>query len=141
MTAATPTTEARPMNPETQRVDAESVPHSEWNWYGMAAHFIGASDCLFHMATEIGGYMISTVGDYRPRECDGSRGDRTSIGFGRDYETFVFKTSGRECGCGCCMPGLDLCEIDSEPANDPATARINHMAMCEKYASRIGAKP
>jgi len=117
---------------------ADGVPESEWRWHGLAAHYICAADCLFHMATEVGGYMISTVGDLRLREKDGSRGERQEIGCGRTYETFVFTTKGTRCDCGCGMPEINLSEIDSEGANDPADARTNHMAMCAmcaKYAA------
>lgn len=116
---------------------ARAIPHSDWKWYGLAAHFIGAANCLFHMATEVGEHVVSTVGDYRSREKDGGISERKEIGCGRMYETFVFAVSGDRCDCGCGMPGLDLSEIDSEAANDPETARLNHMAMCEKYA-RVG---
>jgi len=114
---------------------ADGVPESEWRWYGLAAHFMCAADCLFHMATEVGGYMVSTVGDLRLREKDGSRGVRQEIGCGRTYETFVFTTTGTRCDCGCGMPEINLSEIDSEGANNPVDARANHMAMCAKYAA------
>ena len=100
----------------------------------MAAHFICAADCLFHMATGVGDYIVSTVGDMRPRDINGARGDRQEIGFGRTYETFVFK-AGPVCTCGCGMPTISGMEIDAEAANDPASARSAHMAMCEKYAA------
>ena len=109
------------------------VPVEDWKWYGMAAHFICAADCLFHMATQVGGYIVSTVGDLRLHEGGGRRGKRTSIGCDRDYETFVF-LAGEVCTCGCGMPTIEGHEIDAEPANDPITARENHMAMCAKYA-------
>jgi hypothetical protein len=118
-----------------------AIPQSEWKWYGLAAHFICAHDCLFHMATQVGDHMISTVGDYRQQEKGGGLSERKEIGCGRTYETFVFATTGDVCDCGCGMPSLNLSEIDSEAANDPATARANHMAMCEKYAAMGGATP
>lgn len=113
---------------------------SDWKWYGMAAHFICAGDCLFHMATEVGGYMVSTVGDLRSRERNGDRGERRDVGYGRTYETFVLNTTGGRCDCGCGMPVIDPMEIDSEPANDPETARVNHMAMCDKYNAMIATR-
>ena len=114
----------------------EAIPQSEWRWYGMAAHFICGHDCLFHMATEVGGHMISTVGDYRPYGKDGKRGKRTEIGDDRMYETFVFTTKDSRCGCGCGAPEIDLHEIDAKAANDPKSACETHMEMCAKYAAR-----
>lgn len=115
------------------------VPPSDWKWFGMAAHYICAADCLFHMATQVGEYIVSSVGDLRLREADGSRGKRQAIGCDRYYETFVFK-AGPLCTCGCGMPDIDGNEIDCAPADDPMTARENHMAMCAKYAA-IGGNP
>lgn len=115
-------------------VDSASIPQADWKWYGMAAHFICAADCLFHMATEVGDYIVSSVGDLRLRQPGGERGERQEIGCGRTYETFVFEAM-EKCECGCGMPTVNGTEIDCEIANDPETARINHMAMCEKYAA------
>lgn len=110
------------------------IPQSDWKWYGMAAHFICAADCLFHMATLVGDHLVSSVGDLRLHQGGGVRGERQTIGHERTYETFVFK-AGPICTCGCGMPTIEGHEIDTEPANDPATARENHMAMCAKYAA------
>lgn len=47
-----------------------SVPVSreEWEWFGTAAHLIVGQDCRFHMATIIGPWLISTVGEWRERQ-------------------------------------------------------------------------
>lgn len=119
----------------TPNNEAAGVPPSEWQWYGLAAHFICAADCLFHMATGIGEYVVSTVGDLRHREANGNRSERKEIGLDRMYETCVFETGGSLCTCGCGMPDISGSEIDGLAANDPATARLNHMAMCAKYAT------
>ncbi len=108
-------------------------PIETWKWFGMPGHFIGASDCRFHMATRIGPWIVSSVGAYAPSH---SRDTLIEIGFDRTYETMVFKAA--ECDC----PG-DLCEghaledtteLDMLPAKDPKTANANHMAMCLKWA-------
>lgn len=121
-------------------MDAKKVeiPCTEWIWHGRAAHFICAADCLFHMVTEIGDHVISTVGDLHLYEKTGGRGSRREIGCGRTYETYVFRKLDGHCECGCGLPSFDLSEVDSEGANDDVEARSNHMLMCHKYA-RIGA--
>lgn len=40
----------------------------EWKWFGVAGHFICAHYCRFHMCTQVGEYLISTVGEYIPPE-------------------------------------------------------------------------
>src|SRR4051812_36676664 len=91
---------------------------SEWVWMPHPAHFICARDCRFHLATWVGNYIVSTVGDYEPdsvtREIlaqsrgvtlegrgDARRADYArkigyeDIGHGRKYETFVFPAKAR----------------------------------------------
>jgi hypothetical protein len=106
---------------------------SEWEWFGHAAHFCASKWCLFHMATQVGEFIVSTVGDYRPGY---STDEAEEIGYKRKYETMVFKAgavcSAPDCGCG--MPSLDPpMEIDSSGYNTPADAAEGHMKMCRKY--------
>jgi len=35
----------------------------QWVWMGHPAHFICARDCRFHLATYVGNYIVSTVGE------------------------------------------------------------------------------
>ena len=42
------------------------IEEKEWKWYGNAGHFIGSNSCRFHLCTEIGDFLVSTVGDYFP---------------------------------------------------------------------------
>jgi hypothetical protein len=35
-------------------------------WFGHAGHFICAEWCRFHLCTQVGPYLISTVGEYVP---------------------------------------------------------------------------
>jgi hypothetical protein len=129
---------------------------SDWVWMPHPAHFICAFDCRFHLATKVGKYIVSTVGEYFPDEpvreilaksrgivLEG-RGDARKndymrkigfeeIGLGRMYETMVFpmKSSGRD---SCCpwVPA-DHRELDAAGYNDPRLAYEGHMAMCEKW--------
>jgi hypothetical protein len=90
------------------------------------------------MTTKVGRYLVSTVGDYRPRGSE----EAEELGYQRLYETMVFK-AGKPCqeeGCGCGLPSIDGTEIDMEGYKTAAEAQKGHMAMCRKY-DRIATKP
>lgn len=60
---------------------------------GHAGHFICATRCLFHINTEVPGFRISSVGNFRPKlNLDGRdmAGPIEQIGTGYYYETMVF---------------------------------------------------
>lgn len=106
---------------------------STWEWYGNAGHFIGGRNCRFHLCTEVGDYIVSTIGEYVPRGCDSPQ----PLGCEPDslYETFVFECGGGRCTCGCGLPlPDDWTEIDSEHMATPRAAKETHMRMCHKYA-------
>jgi hypothetical protein len=132
----------------------------DWTWMGHAAHFICASNCIFHMATHVGpkdaGYIVSTVGEYLPDESvrdiiAGTRGivlqgrgdvrradflkkcGYEDIGCNRKYETFVFKAGPSDKCPSCAFAPVDWSEIDALGANDSGEAHANHVALCEKY--------
>jgi hypothetical protein len=110
-----------------------STPIQKWKWFGFPGHFIAAESCQFRMCTQVGKYLVSTVGAYRPK----AGGLDQEIGCGRKFETFVFK-AGTPCAvkdCGCGMPDGGS-EIDSLSANDAGEAQKNHMALCRKYARK-----
>ena len=107
------------------------IPENKWEWYGLPAHLCVSAYCRFHLVTRIGKYVISTVGDYHPRN-QAYDGPAEEIGFKRLYETYVFKWKGR---CPCCnMPKIILDEIKSIGCNDAKTARKNHMDLCYEFA-------
>jgi hypothetical protein len=125
------------------------IPKGQWKWFGTPGHFICSRWCRFHLCTQVGDYLVSTVGEYvHPRHSNGS--ERTEaewlkvnwpgedIGFGRKYETLVFN-AGFPCsepGCMCDMPDHDGMEIDSRGTNSRQEATANHMTLCEKWACR-----
>ena len=39
---------------------------SKWKWFGHAGHFICGTHCRFHPPTQVGKYLISTVGEDWP---------------------------------------------------------------------------
>lgn len=117
------------------------IPHNEWRWFGNAAHFIGARDCQFHLATEVGRVVVSTVGGYVPRDIkpgiltQNAEGF-TEIGWQRFYETFVFEVGDPLCECGCGARTItDFYEIDSAEYQTNQEANVGHLEMCEKWAA------
>lgn len=107
----------------------------DWIWMPHPAHFIGASSCEFRLATYVGDYIVSTVGEY----VSPSSGQVEDIGAGRKYETMVFKArKSDEAGhCGACVWFIDDAgnNLDMEPYNDPQSAYEGHVALCNKWAS------
>jgi hypothetical protein len=137
------------------------IPECEWRWFGSAGHLIVAAWCRFHLCTQIGDVLVSTVGEYFPedqvREINAisrgvtleGRGDERradyirkigfeEIGYGRIYETMVFRTTGDVChesGCGCGLPTIIPSELDFEGYNTAGAATLGHMALCRKWAA------
>ena len=107
------------------------IPENKWHWYGLPAHLCVSDYCRFHLVTEIGKYVVSTVGDYHPHNSQPDSKPE-EIGWDRLYETQVFKWKGR---CPCCgMPKVILEEIKMRGANDAKAARKNHMDLCYEVA-------
>jgi hypothetical protein len=135
-----------------------------WEWFGNAAHFICGHMCRFHMATKVGPWLVSSVGEMWPdrpgreihaqvydpkwllanRNLKGDTFDAAymerfgyeEIGYDRKFETMVF-LAGERCtakGCGCGLPSIGGSEMDGEGSNDAGTATKNHMAMCDRYS-------
>ena len=104
------------------------IPESEWVWMGHPAHFCDAANCGFRLATKVGAFIISTVGEYYP----GGSPEMQPIGFNRYFETYVFRV-GEVIECGCIKPS-DWTEIDSDGYQTAIDAQNGHRAMCRKYA-------
>ena len=139
----------------------KTIPQSEWKWYGKAAHFILGEWCRFHLATQIGDHIISTVGELFPdapvrelyAEMRGKplvgKGDARvadymikfgyeEIGYKRKYETLVFRVTGEVCtaeGCDCGLPEIVASELDGDSYNNAGDATRGHMAMCQKWST------
>jgi hypothetical protein len=137
------------------------IPQSDWKWFGHAGHLCVGPWCRFHLCTEIGPYVVSTVGEYLPMESvrefyaqsrgviltkRGEMGEIEyiqkvgfeDIGFNRKYETMIFRVTGHcnspECGCG--LPMIDGDEQDCEGYNTAKDATEGHIRMCLKWAER-----
>lgn len=111
-------------------------------WFGQAGHFIAANHCRFHLHTHVGGWCVSTVGDYHPpyrfdratrslrpaRDTDGVE----EIGPDRTFETMVFKV----------LPDGETAdgELDFRAYNDRDSANAGHAALVAKWARKRGRK-
>lgn len=139
------------------------VPRNEWEWFGVASHLIVGSDCRFHLATHVGPWLVSTVGEWLPDSStwdiytntrgvtlegrgDARRADFLKkvgfieIGAGRLYETMVFALGDERCAEPDCNCGQQLVadwgELDSDAYNNRRDAQRGHYAMCEKWAAK-----
>jgi hypothetical protein len=114
------------------------IPLKKWVWYGHAGHLCVADRCRFHLCTEVGQYVISTVGDYY------LDGKRETIGAGDEsfFETYVFNIIGttrcREALCLCNMPEVDLSAVEGKRTATAGEATNTHVEMCEKYSRKKG---
>lgn len=127
---------------------SKRIPEKDWKWFGFPAHFICAQWCRFHMATQIGDYIVSTVGQYiHPRHSMGSERAEAKwrqqhpngeeIGVDRFYETMVFK-AGPVCAsasCGCGLPEISGHELDFKGYQNAGEATRGHMEICKTVAS------
>jgi hypothetical protein len=116
------------------------IDPGKWKWFGYAGHLCVAAECRFHLFTQVGDHLISTVGAGHP-----GGGERKTIGSGPgDYfETYVFE-AGPPCsadGCDCGgMPTLaSLIELDGVRARTAADAQANHLRQSWRYAELDGA--
>jgi hypothetical protein len=140
-------------------------------WFGRAAHLIVGDKCQFHMATQVGDYLVSTVGEYWPerpvreihakvhdpdwlRKNAHMMGDNfdyaymkrfgfEEVGCDRKYETMVFK-AGEPCtreDCGCGIPAIDGSELDFGAYNTAGEATEGHMKMVEKWLRGAATQP
>jgi hypothetical protein len=120
-----------------------------------AAHLIVADDCRFHLATWVGGHIVSTVGEWLPDESvrerlalsrgielrgrgDARRADflkrlgYEEIGAGRRYETMVFPAKANPGSC-CRYVAAEFHELDTGCYNDALAAYEGHLALCDAW--------
>ncbi len=131
-----------------------------WEWMPHPGHFICSSDCKFILSTYVGGYIVSTVGEYLPdsgtREIHAEvRGiklegkgdtrkqdflkkcDYIEVGCNRKYETMVFKAKKRKDKYQCCPYVVsEYSELDFLGYNSATKAKKGHYNMCKKWADK-----
>ena len=126
------------------------IPIEKWKWHGRAAHCCIGQWCRFHLATTVGKYLISTIGEYvHPGHSNGSEQAEAEwirnnwpgedVGCDRKYETMVFLAGKRcrfpECGCG--IPALkNGIELAGVGYNTAGEATKGHMRICRAWAKR-----
>ena len=108
----------------------------KWVWMPHAAHFICGPRCQFKLATYVGKYIVSTVGEMVTNHLD-ERTEFEEIGYKRKYETMVFRAIRRDPKNGKCCPWeIDVSkEMDMQGYNDADAATDGHMAMCRKWST------
>jgi hypothetical protein len=120
-----------------------------------AGHFIGGDSCSFHLSTYVAtGYIVSTVGEYRPsaivegeypsqtirarRDADPPRGlgypEETSL-----YETMVFGAKKVNNAC-CPWKMVSGSELDSKRYGTPEEAAKGHEAFCRRWEKKRKAR-
>jgi hypothetical protein len=109
---------------------------SHWD---RGSHFIGSESCHFGITDVVGDFIISTTGDYRPMSpIEGYDGRQHEIGYGRFYETMVFRDSGERCeDASCKCGGIPMArsfrELDFDGYKTQDEARRGHAAMVARY--------
>ena len=120
---------------------------SEWIWMPHPAHLIVSRWCRFHMATMVGQYIVSTVGEYvHPRHAKGSESGEAKwlkknwpgedVGYGRKYETMVFPAGQRVEGRCCQYEPSSWLELESRGYQTSEDAFAGHMELCEQWSKK-----
>lgn len=112
----------------------KAVPPAKWIWLPHPGHLCVAFDCNFRMATVVGKYLVSTIGEYYPPPARDTK-KPTEIGYGRLYETMVFEAGKDHSDC-CGFGQASGSELEMEPYNTALDARAGHLAMCRKWAKK-----
>lgn len=98
--------------------------------FGTAGHLCVSESCRFHLCTQVGNVLVSTVGDYVQPGVEGF----ADVGYGRKFETMVFSVGGEQCDCGCGAPRVDnWAEIECLGYNSRREANEGHAAIVDRY--------
>lgn len=113
----------------------------KWIFQPHPGHLCIANYCRFFLNTYVNGYIISTVGEYKPdsrvRDILGLKDEYIDVGLNRKYETMVFKA--QRVGNSCCeYQPINFEQLDFDGYNDPIQARKGHYVMCEKWSNKNG---
>jgi len=143
----------------------KKITKDKWIWMPHPAHFICAQDCKFFLATKVGKYIISTVGEYFPdfriREIYAKLRGKTIKGIGDEYdfnymkeigfeelhfggylyETMVFKAVASKTKgdgtCKACPFQMDnAINLDQDFYKTPEEAFKGHYKLCNKWSKK-----
>lgn len=112
-----------------------TIDQGQWRWCGSAHHNAIGFDCRFALATQVGEWVVSTVGDWRPVRDEAPR----PVGPEPDalYETCVFP-AGEPGECGVARTGSAV-EVAGRRWTTRAQAVEGHAELCRRAAA--GAYP
>lgn len=133
-----------------------AMSKADWIWMAHPAHYICSFDCRFHLATKVGGVIVSTVGEYFPdapiREIMAkSRGIKLrgigderkhdylerigfdEVGIGRLYETMVFKAIRNAVGCCPWVADTAAGALETAGYADADSAYHGHLNICDIF--------
>jgi hypothetical protein len=110
-----------------------TIPIEEWRWFGSPMHCIVGPKCRFHLGTQVGNYLISTIGEYYP---NGPYEATEALGHNRYYELMVFPLAPGKLNCGCpIVDSWSTIDGNGWPENTPhEEVSAGHLEMCRKYA-------
>ncbi len=107
-----------------------------WKWFGSPAHCVIGKECIFHLATDVGKYLVSTIGEYKVgNEILPLSGSALNEGKGYKYETHVFLIEGR-CECGCGLPQHNGESLDGRYLETAKEANQTHLEFCYKWSNK-----
>ena len=107
-------------------------------WHGQAGHFVCWRRCIWHLCTEVNGYVISTIGEFYPDMHYDNMGEMESLGLVPEqfYESGVFEVGGH-CSCGCGQPLQSGSALYMNRYKTPLEARLEHMKLVEEYSKKV----
>lgn len=138
------------------------VPVEEWKWFGNAGHLCVADRCRFHLCTQVGEFLVSTVGEYVPDSatCEilaacrkivlEGKGNARRVRWLRQngyeklgagdgtYETMVF-VAGEPCAipdCHCGLPQISGIELHGEWYTTAGDATEGHYRQCLRWSAQ-----
>ena len=108
------------------------MDRSKWFWMPHPAHYISGHRCLFRLATYVGKYIISTVGQQMKEE----RGQITFINVAGNskFETMVFRA--KKTTEKCCRYGIVDNPLEVKRYNDRVDAAKGHYKLCLKWSKK-----
>ena len=108
------------------------ITKDKWIWMPHAGHLCVGHLCRFKLNTCVGKYIISTVGEYYPRD----EGKMDTLGASIDsfYETMVFRA--RKSENKCCPYEISGDELDCIRYSTSDNAYLGHLKECKKWAKK-----